>query len=107
MHSSKVVAKGVRPRRKRARSSLAIASADTCILKLYLFSKPARSIGPPRQAGWPFRMPTFGKGNPMLNLIYMILVCHALGYGHPRELMRLAGFPTGKGSNRGEPARCA
>ena len=50
-------------------------------------------------------MPTFEKGNPMLNLIYMILVCHALGYGHPRELMRLAGFPTGNGSNRGEPAR--
>src|ERR1700742_4618293 len=41
------------------------------------------------------------KGNPMLNLIYMILVCHAVGYGHPRELMRLVGFPTGKGSNRG------
>jgi hypothetical protein len=39
----------------------------------------------------------------MLNLIYMILVCRALGYGHPRELMRLAG--TGSGSNRGEPAR--
>ena len=37
----------------------------------------------------------------MLNLIYMILVCHAVGYGHPRELMRLVGFPTGKGSNRG------
>ena len=43
----------------------------------------------------------FEKGNSMLNLIYMILVCHALGYGHPRELMRLVGFPTGKGSNRG------
>jgi hypothetical protein len=22
------------------------------------------------------------------------LVCHALGYGHPRELMRLAGAPS-------------
>ena len=52
-------------------------------------------------------MPTFEKGNPMLNLIYMILVCHALGYGHPRELMRLVGFPTGNGSNKGEPARRA
>jgi hypothetical protein len=30
----------------------------------------------------------------MLNLIYMILVCHTLGYGHPRELMRLAGAPS-------------
>ena len=95
----------MRPRRKRARSSLAIASADTCILKLYLFSKPARSIGPPVKRAGHFGLPTFEKGNSMLDLIYMILVCRALGYGHPRELMRLAGFPTGSGSNRGEPAR--
>lgn len=50
-------------------------------------------------------MPRFEKGNSMLNLIYMILACHALGYRHPRELLRLAGLPTGNGSNRGEPAR--
>jgi hypothetical protein len=49
-------------------------------------------------------MPAFEKGDSMLNLIYMILACYALGYGHPRELLRLAGFPTGNGSNRGEPA---
>jgi hypothetical protein len=50
-------------------------------------------------------MPTFEKGNSMLNLIYMILVCHALGYDHPGKLLRLAGFATGNGSSRGEPAR--
>jgi hypothetical protein len=50
-------------------------------------------------------MPAFEKGVSMLNLIYMILVCYALGYGHPRGLMRLAGFPTGNGSNRSKPAR--
>jgi hypothetical protein len=63
-------------------------------------------VRPVKRAGH-FGLPTFEKGNSMLNLIYMILVCHALGYGHPRELMRLVGFPTGNGSNKGEPARRA
>jgi hypothetical protein len=41
--------------------SAAIASADTGILKLYLFSTAGWIIGPPRQAGRPFRIALFNQ----------------------------------------------
>jgi hypothetical protein len=38
-----------------------------------------------------FGLPTFEKGNSMLNLIYHVVSASgALGYGNPRELLRLA-----------------
>jgi hypothetical protein len=44
-----------------------------------------------------FGLPTFEKGNSMLNLIYhLILACHVLGYGHPSKLLR----PTWRGRIR-------
>jgi hypothetical protein len=47
-------------------------------------------VRPVKRAGH-FGLPTFEKGNSMLNLIYyLVLAYHALGYGHPRELLRLA-----------------
>ena len=52
--------------------AIAIAFADTRILKLYLFSTTARSIGPPVKRAGHFGLPTFEKGNSMLNLIYRL-----------------------------------
>jgi hypothetical protein len=48
-------------------------------------------IGSPCQAGMPFRIATFNKGNSMPNLIYRVVsACGALGYGYPRGSLRLA-----------------
>jgi hypothetical protein len=68
--------------------AIAIAFADTRILKLYLFSMTAWIIDPPVKRAGHFGLPTFEKGNSMLNLIYhLVLAYHSLGYGYPRELI--------------------
>jgi hypothetical protein len=70
--------------------AIAIAFADTRILKLYLFSTTAWIIDPPVKRAGHCGLPTFEKGSSMLNLIYhLVLACHALGHGRPSKLLRL------------------
>jgi len=70
---------------------IAIAFADTRILKLYLFSMTAWIIDPPVKRAGHFGLPTFNESNSMPNLIYRVIsACGALGYGYPAESLQAA-----------------
>src|SRR5271154_5696962 len=71
--------------------TIAIAFADTRILKLYLFSMTAWIIDPAVKRAGHFGLPTFNESNSMPNLIYRVIsACGALGYGYPAESLQAA-----------------